>query len=291
MTYLRTRMIEDLQLAGMSEKTQDAYVRAVRLLAEHYSRSPDRITEEEIRQYFLHRKNVKKWSRSASTIALCGIKFFYEVTLKRKWAVLELVRPKKQHKLPVVLTLEEVHKILSHVKLFHYRVCLATIYSCGLRLREGTNLKISDVDGTRRMLHVRLGKGGKDRYVPLPMSTLKMFRQFWKTHRNPEWLFPSPGRTGKEMPTADRPINHGSVQSAFRDALKASRLRKKASVRTLRHSYATHLLEDGVNLRLIQEFLGHRSARTTQIYTHLTAKAEAMASDTINRIMGDLDTE
>jgi site-specific recombinase XerD len=118
-----------------------------------------------------------------------------------------------------------------------------------------------------------------------------MFRQFWKTHRNPEWLFPSPGRTRKEMTTATQPVNHGSVQSAFRAALKASRIRKKASVRTLRHSYATHLLEDGVNLRLIQEFLGHRSARTTQIYTHLTAKAEVMACDTINRIMEDLDKE
>ena len=291
MTLLRTRMIEDLQLAGMAERTQEMYVRAVRQLADHYSRPPDLIIEEEIRQYFLHMRNVKKWSRSASTIALCGIKFFYEVTLKRKWTVLELVRPKKEQKYPVVLTTEEVHKILSHVKLLRYRVCLATIYSCGLRLQEGTHLEISDIDSARKMIHVRLGKGSKDRYVPLPASTLNMLRHFWKTHRNPVWLFPAPGRNEKEMPTATQPMNHGNVQKAFRDSLKASKIRKKASVQTLRHSYATHLLEDGVNLRLIQEFLGHRSARTTQIYTHLTAKAEAMASDTINRIMDDLDTE
>ncbi|MFC2174119.1 site-specific integrase [Acidobacteriota bacterium] len=291
MTKLRQRMIEDLQLTGKSERTQEMYVRAVRQLAEHYSRSPDHISEEEIRQYFLHRMNVDGWSRSASTIAVCGIKFFYEVTLKRKWTVLELVRPKKEHKIPVVLTKEEIHKILSKVKLCRYRVCLATIYSCGLRLQEGTHLKLSDIDGARKMLHIKLGKGAKDRYVPLPHSTLKLLRHFWKTHRNPDWIFPSPGKGDKDLPTSTRPMDIRNVQKALRDALRASKIKKKASVRTLRHSYATHLLEDGVNLRLIQEFLGHKSAQTTQIYTHLTAKAEMMAYETINRIMGDLDDD
>jgi site-specific recombinase XerD len=161
-------MIEDLQLAGMAGRTQEAYVRGVRQLAEHYDRSPDLITEEEIRQYFLYRMNETQWSRSAATIALCGIKFFYEVTLKKNWTVLEMVRPKKQHQLPVVLTMEEVHKILSHVKLLRYRTCLATIYSCGLRLNEGTHLEVRDIDGKRMVVYVRQGKGAQDRYVPLP---------------------------------------------------------------------------------------------------------------------------
>ena len=291
MTYLRTRMIEDLQLSGKADRTQEMYVRAVRQLAQFYKKSPDKITEEEIRQYFLHRRNVDKWSRSASTIALCGIKFFYEVTLKRKWTVLELVRPKKEHKLPVVLTNQEILEILSHVKQVHYRVCLATIYSCGLRLQEGTHLKISDIDSKRRKIHIKLAKGAKDRYVPLPVSTHKMLHRYWDLHRNPEWIFPFRGRKGDDMPAAIKPMSHRYVQEAFRNALKVSSIKKKASVRTLRHSYSTLLLEEGVNLRLIQEFLGHRSAQTTQIYTHLTAKAESTATETINRIMDDLDED
>jgi integrase/recombinase XerD len=138
------------------------------------------------------------------------------------------------------------------------------------------------------MVHVKQAKGAQDRYVPLPSTALELLRTFWATHRNPVWIFPSSGANGKDMPTATVPMNHGSVQAAFRVALKASKINKKASVHTLRHCYATHLLEDGVNLRLIQEFLGHHSARTTQIYTHLSAKAEAMAFQTINRVMKDL---
>jgi integrase/recombinase XerD len=286
MSYLKTRMTEDLQLAGMSPRTREAYVRGVRQLAEHYARPPDQIEDEEIRQYFLYRMNETQWSRSAATIALCGIKFFYEVTLKRKWTDLEMIRPRKEHKLPVVLTMEEVHRILSCVKLARYQSCLATIYSCGLRLQEGTHLQVPNIDGKRMVIHVRLGKGGRDRYVPLPATTLELLRGFWKAHRNPVWIFPSPGRHGKDMPTATKPVAHSNVQKAFRDALKASKIRKKASVHSLRHSYATHLLEDGVNLRIIQEILGHRSARTTQIYTHLSAKAQAF--QTINGIMKDL---
>lgn len=291
MSYLRTRMIEDLQLAGKSKKTQQAYVAAVRRLVEHYRRPPDRLTEEDLRRYFLHKTNVEKWSRSAATISLCGIKFFYQVTLKRKWTVLELVRPKKQYKLPTVLSLKEVRKILSCVKRPHHRVCLATIYTCGLRLQEGTHLKVGDVDSARMSLHVRGGKGGRDRCAPLPASTLAMLRGFWKTHRNPDWLFPPAGRFKKQMSTATRPMGYAGVQNAFRRALRASKVNKTATVHTLRHSYATCLLENGVNLRLIQMFLGHRSARTTQIYTHLTGKAARMACESISEIMDDLDLE
>jgi site-specific recombinase XerD len=291
MTYLRKRMIEDLQLSGKAPRTQEMYVRAVRQLAMHYMKSPDKITEEEVRQYFLHRLNVDKWSRSAATIAVCGIKFFCEVTLQRKWTALELVRPKKEQKLPVVLTTEEVREILSNVKQLRYRVCLSAIYSCGLRLQEGTHLKVCDIDGKRMMVHVRLGKGSKDRYVPLPKSTHRLLRGYWEMHNNPVWVFPFSGRGGREMSSTQEPMSHRYVQDAFRNALKASKIKKKASVRTLRHSYATRLLEEGVNLRLIQEFLGHRSTRTTQIYTHLTARAETRAKETIDRIMKDLDDD
>ena len=139
MTYLRKRMIEDLQLHGLGALTQQRYVRAVRLLAEHYKKSPDLITQDELRDYFLHVRNVKKWSRSTSTIALCGIKFFYENTIKRDWPILHFIRAEREKKLPVILSTDEVRRILANVGVLRYRVCLTTIYSCGLRLQEGTS--------------------------------------------------------------------------------------------------------------------------------------------------------
>ena len=288
MTPLQHRMLEDLQLRGLSERTQEMYVRAVRQLADHYHKSPDRITEEELRAYFLYLKNVKRYSRAASTVALCGIKFFYEHTLKREWSTLTFVRAPREKKLPVILSVDEVRTILAHLKLLRYRACLTTIYSCGLRLQEGTHLQVPDIDSARLLVHVRHGKGAKDRYVPLPPRTLELLRQYWKTHRHPLWLFPAPGRGGIGMSTASAPMPRNSVQDAFRAALKHSGISKRASVHTLRHSYATHLLEAGVNLRLIQDYLGHNTPTTTAIYTHLTVKADAMAREALTALMADL---
>lgn len=288
MTPLRQRMIEDLQLRSLSAKTQDAYIRAVQQLAEHYRRSPDLITEEELRLYFLYLKNDKHASRSAFTIVLSGLKFFYQHTLRREWATLDLARPAREKKLPVVLSAAEVRLILGCLRRPHYRVCLTTIYSCGLRLREGVYLQVSDIDGDRMMLHVRQGKGNKDRYVPLPESTLTMLRQYWSTHRHPVWLFPAPTRAGVPQALATQPLDPSGVQRAFKAALQESGVPKAASVHTLRHSYATHLLEAGVNLRLIQAYLGHSSFQTTTRYTHLTREVEAIATDAINRVMTPL---
>jgi integrase/recombinase XerD len=288
MTELRKRMIECLQLRGLSERTQEAYTRAVRQLSEHYHKSPDQITEEELRQYFLYLKNVKHYARNTTTIAICGLKFFFERTLEKDWTTFNLVRPAPEKKLPVILSPEEVRQILGCLRLPRYRVCLATIYSCGLRLQEGTNLRVADIDSARQMIHVRHGKGAKDRYVPLPERTLQLLRQYWKQHRNPSLLFPAEGRNHSELAQATEPMSKSSVQQAFRAALKASGNNKRASVHTLRHSWATHLLEAGVNLRLIQEWLGHSSPATTSVYTHLTVKAEQLGAQAINQIMSDL---
>jgi site-specific recombinase XerD len=281
-------MIADLQLRGLAERTQEMYVRAVRQLAAHYRKSPDVITEEELRQYFLYIKNIKHYSRSASTIALCGIKFFFEQTLNRDWTTLRFVRAPREQKLPVILSREEVRSILGCVRLPRYRVCLSTIYACGLRLQEGTHLHVRDIDSARMLIHVRHGKGGKDRYVPLPQRTLERLRQYWVTHRHPVLIFPAPGRGGISLSTATAPMPRSSVQGAFREALNASGIHKHASVHTLRHSWATHLLEAGVNLRLIQAYLGHSSPTTTSVYTHLTARAEHLGTEAINRLMEDL---
>ncbi len=288
MTELRKRMIECLQLRGLSERTQESYVRAVRQLAEHYHKSPDQITEEELRQYFLFIKNIKHYSRNTMTIAICGIRFCYEQTLNRNWAIFGIVRPAPEKKLPVILSLAEVRQILGRIRLLRYKVCLTTIYSCGLRLQEGTHLQVADIDSARMMLHVRHGKGAKDRYVPLPQRTLALLRQYWLTHRNPVLLFPAEGRDHVELARATEPMSKSSVQDAFRAALKDSGNNKRASVHTLRHSWATHLLEAGVNLRLIQEWLGHSSPATTSVYTHLTVKAEQLGAAAINQLMCDL---
>ena len=291
MKPFRHRMTEDLQLRGYSESTQTLYVTAVRQLCEHFDKTPGKITEENLRNYFLYGKNVKKWSRSTSTVALCGIKFFYENTIKRPWPTLLFIRPGHEKKLPVVFSRDEVHALLSNIRLLRYRVCLSTIYSSGLRLSEGTHLKVEDIDGDRGFINVRHSKGhmgDKDRNVPLPQKTLELLRKQWKSHRNEVWLFPSAGHGGKNMPYATKPVSKSSVQTAFRKALKATGINKKATVHTLRHSWATHLLEAGINLRLIQAWLGHSSPATTSVYTHLTEKAETMAVKSINELMDDL---
>jgi integrase/recombinase XerD len=282
MTPLRQKMIEDMQLRGLSARTQETYVRVVRQLAEYYHKPPDQLSEGELRQYFLYLKNEKRAARSSCTQVLCALKFLYQQTLQREWPILEFIRPAPEHKLPVILSGEEVRRLLDCVRLRHYRVCLSTIYGCGLRLLEGVQLQVQDLDSGRMLLHVRGGKGNKDRYVPLPERNLSQLRGHWRTHRHPLWLFP-----GREL-SANAPMDESGVQKAFRAALKDSGINKPASIHTLRHSYATHLLEAGVNLRLIQSYLGHHSLATTALYTHLTRKAEVNAVETINQLMADL---
>jgi integrase/recombinase XerD len=288
MTSLRERMIQDMQLRGYSASTQENYVAAVRQLFDHFHCTPVQLREEQVREYFLYLTSEKKVSRSTATIALCGIKFFFEHTVKRDWTTLHLVRPRWQRKLPVVLSREEVRRILHEVHIPVYRACLTTIYSCGLRLQEGASLQVADVDGDRMFVLVH-GKGGNDRYVPLPERTLQLLREFWKTHRCPTWLFPARLYGGYPSPNPDyRRVTDTSLQQAFKKALKRTGIAKPAHVHSLRHAYATHLLEAGINLRLIQENLGHRSARTTQIYTHLTREIRDTLTDPLNELMKDL---
>jgi site-specific recombinase XerD len=279
-------MIEDMQLRGLSVRTQDAYVRVVRQLAEHYGKPPDQLSEEELRQYFLYLQNERKLSSSSCRVALCGVKFLYEITLERGWPTLAMVRPVKEKKLPVILSQREVKRILACLRQPVYRTCLGTIYSCGLRLLEGVQLQVQQIDSERQMLHLRQAKGRRDRYVPVPARTLALLRSYWCSHRNPVWLFPTTRTNG--MATASRPRDASGVQKAFRKALSESGVNKAASVHTLRHSWATHLLEAGVNLRLIQEWLGHKSLNTTAIYTHLTIKSQQQAGQVIDELMAEL---
>jgi site-specific recombinase XerD len=287
-TPLRQKLIEDMQLHGLSSRTQAVYVVAVRQLADHYGKSPDQISEEELRQYFLYLSQIRKVSSSTFQIALSAIKFFFELTLQRQWATLELVRPAREQKLPVVLSVAEVRSILACVHRSRYRMCLSAIYACGLRLQEGIHLQVGDIDSQRMFIHVHRGKGNKERYVPLPRSLLELLRQHWSSHHHPVWLFPDSRWEGGSSATPTGPVHHRGVQRAFKLALGESGIQKDATVHTLRHSYATHLLEAGVSLRLIQAYLGHATPTTTTIYTHLTPQVEAPAIAAINAVVGRL---
>ncbi len=278
MQPLRQRFIEDMRLAGLSARTQEAYVHAVGRLVAWAGKPPGKITEEDVRRHFLVLTQEQKVARGTATIALCAVKRFFETTLGRTWTTLELARPAPETKLPVVLSREEVAAILAEVRAPIYRACLSTIYACGLRLMEGARLQVSDIDASRMALHVR-GKGNHDRAVPLPEAILLMLRSLWRSHRSARWLFPAPTRHGTSWSVAHDagPLNRSSLQSAFRRAVARSGVAKAAHVHTLRHSWATHLLEDGVPLRAIQSYLGHSSPRTTALYAHLTTRVHEAA--------------
>lgn len=279
MTELRRRMMEDLALAGYSPKTQRSYLDAVRKLAKHYMRSPDQLSEEEVRQFFLYLINRKKAAKSTVTIYLCGIKFFFEKTLGRLWPVFDLVRPRRSKKLPVVLSREEVREVLKRVKHPVLHMALTAMYACGLRISEAVRLTVSDIDGDRHQLWVRCGKGGKDRAVPLPDHVLKLLRSHYKNHGNGGiWLFPQKqGHIGTDI-----------LQDAFKQALHEAGIKKSATPHTLRHSYATHLLENGEDITTLQKILGHADFSTTKIYLHLTSTISERLDKNLNELMSDL---
>jgi integrase/recombinase XerD len=212
--------------------------------------------------------------------------------LERNWRTFDYLGAQKEFRLPTVLSREEVRRVLSCVYTFHNRAYLCTAYACGLRLQEALHLETSDIDSDRMMLHVHRGKGARDRYVPLPAKLLPILRAHWKTHRHPRLLFPALGRNGKNAAKSPYPMAISSVQGAMKNAVREAGIRKKnVRIHTLRHSYATHLLEEGVNLRLIQRYLGHASIETTMIYLHLTQKGQEDASHLINALMEDLGHE
>jgi len=279
MTELRRRMMEDLALAGYSPKTQKSYLDAVRALAKYYMRSPDQLTEDEVRRFFLYLINGRKAAKSTVTIHLCGIKFFFEKTLGRVWPVFDLVRPRRSKKLPVVLSREEVRALLRHLKHPVVRMALTVMYACGLRIAEVARLKVKDIDADRKQLWVRFGKGGKDRAVPLPDHVRGLLRTHYKKHGNGgPWLFPQKeGHIGTE-----------TLQHAFKMALHEAGVTKEATPHTLRHSYATHLLENGEDITTLQKILGHADISTTKIYLHLTSRITERLGRSLDDLMSDL---
>ena len=288
MKTLCQRYYTDLKLSGKSPRTVEIYQKHLSKLERFYNKTADQIKQDELRDYLIYMKDVKKYSEAFFKQAISAFRSFYTLTLGRKWKTLKFIKPKKEYKLPDVLSRSEVKLILSHVRIPRYYAILFTLYSLGLRISEGINLTIHDIDKARMLVHVRCGKGAKDRFVPLPQKTYNILRQYWVLHRNPLLLFPAPGRGAHLSSTTTRPMPINSIQIVLRQVTRQVGIKKWVHPQTLRHSYATHLLEAGVHLRLIQEYLGHTSPKTTARYTHLTPYAHKTARTTINQLMSDI---
>lgn len=284
------KSVNALTLAGKGPRTVEAYTRALRMLVQfHHGKAPAEISEAELETYFLHRRNVDHWSANTMRICYCGIRFFFVSVLGRDWRLFQYLRARAESRLPAVLSREEVRALLACVRTPHNHAFLSTVYACGLRLQEALHLEVSDIDAHRMMLHVHRGKGAKDRFVPLPRATLTLLRKHWKRHRNARLVFPAYGRDSRSGGSSTTPMAKSSVQGAFRRAKTQAGIHKpQVSVHTLRHAYATHLLEAGVNLRVIQKYLGHSSIETTTLYLHLTRQGEENAYALINATMEGL---
>jgi integrase/recombinase XerD len=279
MGQLYDQMKMDLELKNFSPKTVTCYLTCMVNFVRHHGRSPVELGEEEIRNYLHYLIKDKQASQSSINQAYSAMKFFYEITLGRVWNAIRIPRSKIRKKLPLVLSMQEVHSLLASVGNLKHRAILTTIYSGGLRLGEATRLRVSDIDGERMTILVQQGKGNKDRYTLLGQRALEILRLYYKAYRPTEWLFPSKDPA--------QPLSGSSVQRVFKKALHRAGIKKKASVHTLRHCFATHLLESGTDLYHIQRLLGHSTAKTTSVYLHVTGRDLAKVKSPIDLLPSD----
>ena len=264
MGELRKQMDSDLVVRGMSVRTREAYIGAVAGLAKHYRRRPDQVSEAEVQQYLLHLIQERKLAWSSCNIAAQGLKFFYRITLKRGEAQFAIPRAKQPQKLPQILSHEEVAALIGNTSNAKHRAILMTAYGAGLRLNEICHLKVSDIDSDRMTIRVEQGKGGKDRYTLLSPRLLAELRRYWLTHRPERWLF-----TGKDPA---RPIGEHTVHRIYHAAKDRACIAKQGGIHSLRHAFATHLLETGVDIHTIQRLMGHGHISSTLRYFHLARK-------------------
>jgi len=263
MESLCEKMIEDMRIRDFSIHTQKAYVRYVRKFIKHFGRSPTQINLNDIRDYQVYLINEVKVKVGTLRMIVSALRFLYGVTLMMPWVVIDIPFPKKRKTMPRVLSREQVDQLLKSIKNIKHRTILTTCYAAGLRLAEAIHLRIEDIDSKRMTLRVRQGKRRKDRFVPLSKKLLKLLREYWHVQRPATWLFPS----------GTRPDHHLSRRTVARIAVKARndcKLPIDVTTHTLRHCYATHLLEAGVEIRTIQVLLGHGCLRSTAHYTHLS---------------------
>lgn len=286
MNDLIKRFKEDLQLAGYAKRSIDSYVSSVLRLQRFYNTPLDDITEEQLRQYWLCCQSEFGWSPASLRISYAGIQHFFTKTLVRSWKIFSEIKWKRQQTLPTILSLQEVKKIIYALPTQQSHTFYLTLYSLGLRLREATTLQVKDILSERNLVHIHAGKGALDRMVPLPGITLSALRAYYKTHRNPQWIFPALGRNGgKDAPFAKNHVSDSGVQGVLQRTLKRMGVKKHIHPHVFRHAYATHLLEANIPIRHVQKILGHKSLQSTMVYLHVTTQAQTDSHARVAQVM------
>ena len=275
---LYNKFVQTLELQGYAPVTVDCYSRGIRRVADYFDQCPDsRLNKDDLKQYFADLLKTHSWS----TIKLDrnALQHYWTHILNKDWDWVLIVKPPKVKSLPDILTPDEINLVLANVQKVRYAVLFFTLYTLGMRIGEGLNLCVGDIDGELMRVHVRQGKGLKDRYAKLPQATYDLLRQFWQTHRHPKFIFPSTQKNRQNVP-----MDRGATQKAIKEAVHAAGIRKHITAHSLRHCYATHLIEQGLNLRAVQDLLGHEDPRTTAIYTQLTESVVQDSQDEVNRL-------
>ncbi len=278
--------VNALRRQGKAANTIDAYSRAVRRIANFFDRCPDRLTEMQMKAYF--DALIKSHSWSTVTVDRNGLQFFYRHVLNREWAWVTMVKPPKTKVLPDILTVKEVECVINGARELRYQTFILVTYSMGLRLGEALGLTIGDIDSKRMKVHIRLGKGRKDRFVLLPDTTLHALRRYWATHRHPRFIFPG-GRHAVDRQAARAVMDRGGLQKSLKVIVKSCGIHKRITVHSLRHCYGAHLVEAGVNLRAIQHEMGHECPKTTALYTQLTEVTRQNTGVLVNRLVNRLN--
>jgi site-specific recombinase XerD len=280
MDALREQMMKDLQLKGITPRTQKKYLREVSIMAKYFDKPLEELGEKDVKDYLVHMLETRKLSRGTYRGYVAGIKFLYKTTLNREDVVERIHYPKAKKTLPVVLDLAEIKAMLSVTENLKHRALLTITYSAGLRVSEAAKLKVTDIDSKRMMVRVHQGKGRKDRYSILSQTALELLRRYWRQYRPKEWLF-----EGQKDGTH---IWYTAIRNIFFEAIKRAGITKPASPHTLRHSFATHLIEAGTSLHHVQLLLGHRSPTTTTVYLHVSKMNLAQVSSPLDSIPEEL---
>jgi integrase/recombinase XerD len=280
MNTLREKMLAELQLRGITPRTQTAYLREIAKLENYFNRSPEELGEEEVKEYLVHMLEDRGLSSGTYKYYAAGIKFLYRTTLNRGEVVEKIKYPKAKIKLPVVLDLSEVRTMLSVMENLKHRAVLTITYSAGLRVSETAHLKVTDIDSKRMMVRVRQGKGGKDRYTILSKTTLECLREYWRAYRPKDWLF--------EGQKEGSHICYTSIRNIFVEAKERAGITKPVGPHSLRHAFATHLIEAGTSLHHVQLLLGHKSPKTTTVYLHVSKMNLAQVCSPLDSIPEEL---
>ena len=282
---LYTLHVNALQRQGKANATIDAYSRAVRRISEYFDACPDRLTQDQLKDYFS--ALVKSHSWSTVKLDRNGLQFFYHHVLNKQWQWVDIIKPPQKRVLPDILTVKEIERVINGSRELRYQTFILTSYSMGLRLGETLSLRAGDIDGERMKVHIRLGKGQKDRFVTLPEASLLALRKYWLTHRNPDLIFPA-GKTPQDRQVATSIMNRGGLQKSFKVIVKSCGIHKTITPHSLRHCYGAHLVEAGLNLRAIQHEMGHECPKTTALYTQLSEVAQQNTGKLINALVNRL---